>query len=293
LRPTKFEEPFSVQAEEARQEARGRKAKKKKPKPRRRGRLTTAEKLTLAKDEENAFPEGVDPQQCKLSHSRPVWRLINGQAVLVAYHVYRGPRNEYGKIPGVLGRSEFGLEIVVAISFLVFVVGLSFDKVCLVMNFFSNLPLWKSQVDALLYQLARNWEREFDELCTLLAHSAMVHADETSWSINSVWAFLSEKARVLLYGVHKDGETLKQILDPATFDGIMISDHAAVYDNFSHAQKCWAHLLQKAIKLTLQCPDNVEYRRFTDKLLDIYRAACRAQGDRRLCDAGRAREVDA
>lgn len=37
--------------------------------------------------------------------------------------------NRYGKIPGVLGRSEFGLEIVVAIAYLVYIVGLSFDKV--------------------------------------------------------------------------------------------------------------------------------------------------------------------
>ena len=38
-----------------------------------------------------------------------MWRLENGQAALVAYEVYGGPRNQYGKIPGVIGRSEFGL----------------------------------------------------------------------------------------------------------------------------------------------------------------------------------------
>ncbi len=213
-------EPISLKAEEKRQEARGRKAKKKKHKPRRRGRLSTAEKLALAEHEQSVLPEGVDRRQCQFSHSRPVWCLIDGRAVLVAYHVYRGPRNKYGKIPGTLGRSEFGLEIIVAIANLVFLVGLSFDKVCLVMNFFQHLPLKRSQVDALLHQLARHWEREFDRLCTLLAHSAVVHADETSWSINSVWPFLSEKARRFFFGVHKDSQTLEQILDAATFAGI-------------------------------------------------------------------------
>jgi hypothetical protein len=289
----KFAESYSLKAEEKRQQARGRKAKKKKTKPRRRGRLSTAEKLALAEHEQNVFPEGVDRQQCQLSHSRPVWRLIDGRAVLVAYHVYRGPGNVYGKIPGTLGRSEFGLEIIVAISYLVFLVGLSFDKVCLVMNFFENLPLRKSQVDALLHQLARHWEREFDRLCTLLAHSAVVHADETSWSIHSVWAFLSEKARLLFFGVHKDRETLEQILDPATFAGILISDDAPVYAPFSQSQKCWAHLIRKAIKLTLECPDNAEYRRLADGLLDMYRTACRVQRDGRLSDAGRAARVAA
>jgi hypothetical protein len=211
--------------------------------------------------------------------------------VLVAYEVYRGPKNQYGQIPGVLGRSEFGLEIVLAIAYQVYIVGLSFDKVCLLLNFFQNLPLRKSQVDALLYQLSRMWEGEFDLLCTLLANSLVVHTDETSWSINSVWAFLSEKVRVLFFGVHKDTETLKQILNPETFAGIVISDDAAVYANFSQAQKCWAHLLRKAIKITLLEPANVQYRQFTDRLLEIYRSACRVQSDGRLGDAGRARKV--
>jgi hypothetical protein len=211
--------------------------------------------------------------------------------VLVAYHIYRGPGNRYGRIPGTLGRSEFGLEIIVAIAYQVFVVGLSFDKVCLLMNFFQNLSLRKSQVDALLKRLARHWESDFDRLCTLLAHSAVVHADETSWSINSVWAFFSEKVRVLFFGVHKDAETLKQILDPQTFAGILISDDAAVYANFTHAQKCWAHLLRNAIKLTLIQPHNAPYRHLADRLLEIYRAACQVQSDGRLSDAGRARKV--
>jgi len=288
---TKLDQPFSLQAEEKRQEARGRKAKKKKKQQQRqRGRRATANKLELAEREESVFPEDIDPQQCKFSHSRPVWRLEGGRAVLVAYHVYRAG-NRYGKIPGTLGRSEFGLEITVAIAYQVFIVGLSLDKACLVINFFQNLRLKKSQADALMNQLARHWESEFDSLCTLLAHSAVVHTDETSWSINSVWAFLSEKVRVLLFGVHKDADTLKQILDPATFAGIVISDDAAVYANFTQAQKCWAHLLRKAIKLTLLEPDNAEYRRVADRLLEIYYAARRAQRDRRLGEAGRARKV--
>src|SRR4051794_15222291 len=176
---------------------------------------------------------------------------------------------------------------------MVYGVGLSFDKVCMLLEFLQNLPLKKSQADALLRRLARHWQSEFDVLCTLLANAMVVHADETSWSINSVWAFLSEKARVVLFGVHKDAATLEQILDPATFAGIVISDDAAVYANFSQSQKCWAHLLRKAIKLTLQEPNNPEYRPFTDRLLEIYRQACRVQRDGRLGDVGRAAKVAA
>jgi len=286
----KVAEPFSVRAEEQRQQACGKKGRAKK-KNRRRGRIMTAEKIARATRTEQVFPAGVAKKDCKLSHTRPVWRLENGRAVLVAYEIYRGPGNQYGQIPGALGRSQFGIEIVVAIAYQVYVIGLSFDQVCLLLNFFQNLELRKSQADALLSRLSRQWEGEFDILCTLLANSAVVHADETSWSIHSVWAFLSEKVRVLFFGVHKDADTLQQILDPETFQGIVVSDDAAVYAHFTQSQKCWAHLLRKAIKLTLLEPANAEYRRFTDRLLEIYRRACRVQRDRRLGDAGRARKV--
>jgi transposase len=288
----KVAEPFSMRAEEKRQEARG----KKKPKlsrKGRRGRLRTADKVKLAERTEKVFPEDIPHDDCHFSHTRPVWRLEKGRAVLIAYQIYRGPKNQYGTIRGVLGRSEFGLEIVVEIAYFVYVIGLSFDKVCLTLQFLQNLPLRKTQADSLLRQLSRHWQNEFDVLCTLLANSLVVHTDETSWSINSVWAFLSEKARVVLFGVHKDADTLKQILDPQTFAGLVISDDAAVYANFSQSQKCWAHLLRKAIKLTLQEPENQEYRQFTDRLLEIYRQACRVQRDGRLSAAGRAGKVTA
>jgi transposase len=289
----KVDQSYSLDAEEKRQEARGKKKPKKKNPKVKHGRISTKDKIKLAERTDPVFPEGVPHDQCKLSHTRVVWRLEYGRAVLIAYAIYRGPKNQYGKITGVMGRSEFGLEIVIEIAHLVHIVGLSFDKVCGLLNFFQKLKLKKSQVDALLYRLSQHWEHEFEVLCTLLANSAVVHADETSWSLNSVWAFLSEQARVLLYGVPKDGNTLKAILDVATFAGIVISDDAAVYANFSAAQKCWAHLLRKAIKLTLEDPDNLEYRQFTDRLLEIYREACRVQRDGRLSDAGRAAKVAA
>ena len=287
---TRTDEAYSMKAEEKRQAARGKKKKKLESKGR-RGRVSTAEKLALAKRTERVFPVGVAESECYLSHVRPVWRLEENRTILIAYEIYRGPKNQYGIIPGVMGRSEFGQEICVAIGHLVYLTGLSFGKVCQVFEFFQGLPLRKSQVNALLNQLSRHWSGEFETLCTLLANSMVVHADETSWSLNSVWAFLSEKARILFFGVHKDAQTLKTILDPETFGGIVISDDAAVYANFSKSQKCWAHLLRKAIKLTLLDPDKTAYRKLTDRMLEIYRKALAVQSDGQLSHADRLKAV--
>ena len=140
-------------------------------------------------------------------------------------------------------------------------------------------------------RLAKQWQHEFETLCSLLAHSLIVHADETGWSLNSVWAMLSEKARLVLFGVHQDGKTLEKWLDPATFAGLVFSDHAAVYNHFDPRQKCWAPLIRQAIKRTLQVPDNVAYRPFLDGLWAIDQEARRVRLDRRYGEAGRAAEV--
>ena len=79
-RPTeKIAEPFSLAAEEKRQRASGRQGRKRN-RPLRRGRISTADKLALALRTEQVFPAGVFPEviapsDCKLSHTRCVWRL--------------------------------------------------------------------------------------------------------------------------------------------------------------------------------------------------------------------------
>ena len=289
LPPPKDQQAYSLDAEAKRQAKRG--PNKNKKVVTRRGRLKTRDKIALAQRTEKIYPEGVPPEQCRLSHTRVLWRLELGQAVLIAYDIYRGPNKQYGQIPGSLGRSEFGLEIVAQIAFLVHCVGLSFDKVVLLLKFFQNLTLSKSQADRLMDRLADRWEREFDTLCELMADSLVVHADETSWSIKSVWALLSEKARILMFGVNKDSATLEKLLDPATFAGLLISDHAAVYGGFSQMQKCWAHLIRKAIKLTLKEPGNDRYRQFLDGLLAIYQDARQIQANKCYSAEGRQEAV--
>ena len=282
----RLDEAFSERAEEKRRK----KKRGRRPRPSNSGRVSTAEKIALAQRTEQVYPADTDPDSCQLSHTRVAWRLEAGKAVLVAYEIYRFGKR-YGKPAGLVGRGEYGLEILVSLAYQVYYIGVSLDKACELMQFFQGLKLSKSQADSLLNQLARNWEAEFDTLCTLLANSAVVHCDETSWSINSVWAFLTDRLTVMFYGVHKDGSTLQQILDKAVFDGVLISDDASIYRGFNKSQKCWAHLLRKAIKLTLQAPDNLEYRHFSDALLDLYRRAKRSAADRRLRDAGREKRV--
>ena len=86
----KVSEPFSVRAEEQRQKARGKKRRSESVDC--GGDGSARQTKSLRRSERNrSFPIGVAASECRLSHTRPVWRLENGQAVLVAYEIYRGP----------------------------------------------------------------------------------------------------------------------------------------------------------------------------------------------------------
>lgn len=280
---------YSVEAEEQRR--RRRKRKKKSP-----GRRPTHLKFADAQRIQEVYPPRIPRDVCRLVRERAVWRLEEGRAVLVGYRVFAGPDGREPRISGVTRRCEYGLEILVVLAFLVYVIGVSLDKACAVLSFFCQLPLGKSQADALLRQLARHWEKEFDTLCALIARAAVVYMDETGWKIGregcSLWTFASQLQRVFLFGCRKDAQTLDSMLPPEVFDGVAVSDDAAVYrDRFGRAQKCWAHLLRKAIKLALLYPRKKTYQRFLDRLLALYYDAKRAAADKRLGEPGRKHRV--
>ena len=288
--PPEANASYSLDAENQRRQ--GRRRRKKSP-----GRTPTEVKFAEADQVEAIYPDGVRHADCQLVRERAVWRLLNNKAVRVGYRIFASPDGKEPRIPGVTPRCEYGIEILVVLAFLVYLIGISLDKACAVMGFFCQLPLSKSQADALLRQLATHWDEEFDTLCLLLAQAAIVYMDETGWKVGndkcSLWAFASQLQRVFLFGCHKDDATLDKMLPPEIFKGIGVSDDAGVYqDRFTQAQKCWAHLLRKAIKLALLYPDNKKYQAFLDQLLEIYRDGKQAAADGRLGEVGRKERVD-
>ena len=86
-------------------------------------------------------------------------------------------------------------------------------------------------------------------------------------------------------------ELLEEILPREVFTGIGVSDDYAVYrQRFTQGQKCWAHLLRKAIKLMLSHPGQSRYREFFEELLGVFRTGKRLQKDGRLSEGGRQRK---
>jgi hypothetical protein len=107
---------YSLDAENQRRQRRRR--RKKSP-----GRTPTEVKFADADQVEDIYPDKVRHADCQLVRERAVWRLINNKAVRVGYRIFAGPDGKEPRIPGVTPRCEYGIEILVVLAFLVYLIG--------------------------------------------------------------------------------------------------------------------------------------------------------------------------
>ena len=112
----------------------------------------------------------------------------------------------------------------------------STKSACL-LNFFQNLQLSKSQADALLHQLSRHWHT---------SSTCSARCWPTRWwcmptrpvgASTASGRFSRRRRGCCCSACTRMPTRSKQLLDPATFAGIVISDDAAVYANFTAVAK--------------------------------------------------------
>ena len=119
---------YSLDAEESRRRPTRRRRRKKSP-----GRRPTELKFADSERQQPIYPDGVRHADCQLVRERAVWRLEDGRAVRVGYRIFAGPGGKEPRIPGVTPRCEYGIEILVVLAFLVYIIGISLDKACAVL----------------------------------------------------------------------------------------------------------------------------------------------------------------
>lgn len=261
------------------------KRRKKKPKKKSTGRKPKQAKRELATQEIDIYAEGVSRDECTRRRSQLAWRIVDGKAVYVCYHIYDLPGSKNVPLPSGLrnSRSEFGIEIILILAFLHFWIGVSLDNACQVMEFFTGLSLSKSQANSLLNQLADDWNEQYDTIAELIALQMIVYIDETGWKVGKkscyTWVFSTTMHVLFRCGVSRKKSEATAVLGES-FGGIGVTDDYAAYKSlFSQHQLCWAHLIRKAIKLALQNPDETEYAEFLDALCLIYADARELRDD--------------
>ncbi|MCP4900463.1 MAG: transposase [bacterium] len=274
-----------------------RKRRKRRRRKKSTGRRPKDVKRDLATQTIDLYWYGADRKTCVLRREQFVWRLIDGKAQYVHYRIFDEPEStDLPPVDGVRnGKCEYGLEILITLAYLVYWTGLSIDKACGILAFFTGLELSKAQADSLLSQLAADWQIEYDAIAELVVAAAILYIDETGWKVGKrscyTWIFSTLSSVLFKCGVGRGKAVLTDVLGEH-FDGIGVTDDYSAYQSqFTEHQLCWAHFLRKAIALSLRNPDNRQYKRFLKSLFAIYYDAVRFSRDRRL-SAGRQAKVN-
>ncbi len=260
------------------------------------GRRPREQKRELVTSEFDIYHADANPRRCVLRREQFAWRIVEGRAVYIGYHIYDLPDSKELPLPPGLrtSRSEYGLEIILILAFLHYWIGVSPDHARAVLGFFTKLELSQSQADSLLNQLADDWDEQYDTIAELIALQMIVYIDETGWTVGAkacdTWVFSTTMHVLYRCGVSRTKTEATAVLGES-FAGIGVTDDYAAYKSlFTRHQLCWAHLIRKAIKLALQHPDHPEYAAFLDALCETYHQALRHQRDGRL-SVGRAEKA--
>ena len=118
-----------------------RKTSSKKARRKSTGRRTNEAKRKLATLEIDVYPDGAPRDQCIRHRSQLVWRILDGKAVYICYHIYDVPESKNLPLPPAVRnrQCEFGIEIILILAFLHYWIGVSLDNTCQIIEFFTGL----------------------------------------------------------------------------------------------------------------------------------------------------------
>ncbi|MDI6603279.1 MAG: IS66 family transposase, partial [Patescibacteria group bacterium] len=118
-----------------------------------------------------------------------------------------------------------------------------------------NLEISEGEINQLLKKGKEVFKQKWREIIERIRASPVVHPDETGWRIDGqngwLWAFVGDK--VVRYTIsHSRGKGIPQKVLGKDFNGVVVSDFYAGYNQFKHKGKCWVHLLRKSKELLTQ-----------------------------------------
>jgi len=126
--------------------------------------------------------------------------------------------------------------------------GLTVRKSCAVLKSIFGLKLSPGGLAQGLKRMAGKLEPTYEKLVVRLRDGPYVHSDETSWWVGGpgywLWVFADKSTTVYRVAQGRGRQVLAEALGEA-FDGVLVSDCLAIYDDFNPLQqKCYSHHLK-------------------------------------------------
>lgn len=115
------------------------------------------------------------------------------------------------------------------------------------------------------YEVADYYTPTYQEILNKLKNGQLIHADETSVSIQGkdayIWVLTSLEEVIYIYSPTREGRMIKDTLND--FKGVLVSDFYSVYDSFEcPQQKCLIHLIRDMNEDLRNNPFDEQYKSF-------------------------------
>jgi len=126
--------------------------------------------------------------------------------------------------------------------------GLSMRRTTAILAEHFGLKITPGGLAQLVQRVGRKLQPEYERMAVELRHSAVVHADETSWWVGGpgwwLWVFATAKLTVYVVIKSRAAAVALGVLG-AEFAGVLVSDCLAIYDDLTRRQhKCYSHHLK-------------------------------------------------
>ena len=136
--------------------------------------------------------------------------------------------------------------------------GLSLRKTCAVLGEHLGLRLSSGGLSQALCRVGGKQQGNYQHLIEEVRAAPVVHADETSWWVGGpgwwLWDFTNQNTTVYVVSNNRGRATLTATLGE-NFEGVLVSDCLAPYDDFNeHQQKCYSHHLRAIQEATERHP---------------------------------------
>ncbi len=205
---------------------------------------------------------------------------------------WKTPRVSFDGV--VLGQGRMGVRLASLIGTLRTTYRLPLALIQRLLAEVYDLRLSVGGIQDLLGRLRMQLASTREEIIVQSRASPSQHMDETGWREDGqngyIWAQATEgpaATRVFTYVQSRAGEVADRLL--GAYDGVVVTDGYAAYDHLlCPKQRCWAHILRTAHKLSEKYPADIQLRSWVGGLKALYEQATRVATDASVSDRQRA-----
>lgn len=177
----------------------------------------------------------------------------------------------------VVGKRRIGVRLMSLIAYLAETCRMTKRTIQAYLNTMYGLHLGLGQICELLHAVAHKGQAFYDALLQQVRGSPVVHADETGWredGVNGyVWSFSTPDTRIYVRNQSRGHAVPQSVLGDA-YKGVIVSDFYGGYNyHLGEHQRCWVHLLRDLQELVEKNPDNASVKRWTGKVVKLYKKA--------------------